>query len=294
VLSPTLLIPMPGETLAERRMYVPLMALMPLTIVGAYALLKWAQRHFAATTAGPSNGWAALSLTTVAVLGLSLVYGVLSVNRLAAYQDELTLWKDGAIYQPEDSLIQANLGVVLATRGRPQEAIQYFEEALRLKPQFSYAHFNLGRAYAELGQSREAMEHYQQAVDIKPDSIDAQYNLGLALADAGRPEEAIRHLQEAVRLMPDFASAHNNLGVSLAGVGRMPEAIVHFERVISLEPDVEAYANLALAYAGVNRRADAIAAAQKAVDLAREEGKSSLAGQLEDWLSTYRARTQAQ
>jgi tetratricopeptide (TPR) repeat protein len=50
------------------------------------------------------------------------------------------------------------------------------------------------------GRIPEAIEHYQQALRIKPDYAEAHYNLGVALGQAGRIPEAIGHLEQALRI----------------------------------------------------------------------------------------------
>jgi tetratricopeptide (TPR) repeat protein len=297
VLSPTLLIPMPGETLAERRMYVPLMAIVPLAVVGGFALFEWLVQRFTSNTIRPRPSRTALAATAAATLALAAVFSMVSIRRLAAYRTELAVWQDAATYQPHDPLVQINLGTALASQGRSAEAIGHFNEALQLDPDprhahFSHAHFNLGRALAEMGRPREALEHYEQAVHAEPGFADAQYNFALSLSSAGRTGEAIEHFREAVRARPDFAAAHNNLAIALAGTGRTAEAISHFERALKFEPDCEGFANLAFAYALMNRRSEALAAADKAVALARTQGKAGLANELDAWLRSYRAAAQ--
>ena len=231
-----------------------------------------------------------MAVTTVFMTAVIVVFSLLSIRRVSVFQDELALWQDTAIHQPHAPLVQTNLGTVLARRGRPQEAIEHFEQVLRLDPNHSHAHYNLARALAEVGRSREALPHYEQAVRSTPGFADAHYNFGLALCEAGRTREAIEQFEAALRSRPDFAAAHNNLGATLAGSGRTTEAIGHFEQALSLEPDVEGCANLAFAYALVQRCDDAIATAQRAVELARSQGKTALATELEAWLSSYRDR----
>jgi Flp pilus assembly protein TadD len=58
---------------------------------------------------------------------------------------------------------------------------------------------------------QEAMEHFEQALRINPDDAKAYYNLGVVLAQAGRISEAIAHYDQALRLKPDFAEARNAL-----------------------------------------------------------------------------------
>jgi len=290
VLSPTLLIPLPGETLAERRMYVPLAAIVPLLIVGGFVWLQSLARYFTGETSASMTNRTTLAISATATLALVSVLIVVTAHRLSAYQDELKIWQDAAIHQPHDPLVQINLGTVLAHRGHAQEAIPYFEQGIRLDPTHSHGHYNLARALVDTGHSEAALAHYEQAIRSTPEFADAQYNYALALNAAGRTSEAIEHFEAALRARPDFAAAHNNLGAALAAMGRPVDAIDHFEQALGLEPDVEGYANLAFACALAQRPAAAIAAAEKAVALARQEGKTVLASELEAWLNAYRRR----
>jgi len=280
VLSPTLLIPMPGETMAERRMYVPLMAIVPWVVIACYAdigrLLQPTHKAVAAALAG---------------LVLAAALGAVTIHRVSAYKDELTIWEDAVRYQPDDPLVQVNLGTSLGKVGRTEESKQHFEKALELVPTHSHAHFNLARTLAEEGRFEEAISHYEAAVRTEMGFADAEYNYGLALASVGRAGEAIEHFEAAIKSRPDFAAAHSNLGVALAGLGRAVEAIPHLEEGVQYEPDPESYVNLASAYALAGRRVDAIAAGEKAIELARQRGKSGLADDLEVWLAAYRVRS---
>lgn len=295
VLSPTLLIPLPGETMAERRMYLPLATIVPLVASGIYAAMRWLAGRMAARGGKPLAPRVALTATMCATCILSVILGAVTTVRLGAYRDEVSIWQDAVIHQPHDPLVQVNLGTSLAKVGRQQEAMQHLEEALQLDPDpahdhFSHAHFNLGKALAELGRPDEALAHYELAVKSSPNFADAEYNLGLALSEAGRTSEAIDHFAKAVRIRPDFPAAHNNLAIALASTGKAADAIPHFEEALKSEPDSEGYANLAFAYALAGKAPQAIATAQKAVELARAQNKSSLADEIDAWLRSYRAR----
>jgi tetratricopeptide (TPR) repeat protein len=139
-----------------------------------------------------------------------------------------------------------NLGTVLPQTGKIQEAIAYYEQALRIKPDFAEAHNNLGAALARTGKIEEAIGHYEQALRIKPDYAEAHNNLGTALMQAGRMPEAIEHFEQALRIKPDFVEAHVNLGRDLVRLGRLQEAMGHWEQALRIKPDyVEAQNSLA-------------------------------------------------
>jgi len=96
----------------------------------------------------------------------------------------------------------------------PQKAIEYLNEAIKLKPDLAEAYNNRGKAYDDLGQHEQAITDYNEAVRLKPDLADAYYNRGKAYGDLGQHEQAITDYNEAIRLKPDYAQAYNNRGVA--------------------------------------------------------------------------------
>ena len=138
VLSPTLVIPLVNEIAAERRMYVPLAAIVPFLVVGGYALLQLTWRY----AAKRDSLRVPLVLFCLATIILAFVFAFVSSRRLIAYQQELTLWQDAVLYQPHDPMVQFNLGTLLAEAGQPEEAIHHLEQAVQLDPDSYQAHYN--------------------------------------------------------------------------------------------------------------------------------------------------------
>jgi tetratricopeptide (TPR) repeat protein len=52
--------------------------------------------------------------------------------------------------------------------GRLPEAVEQYEQALRLQPDYAVAHYNLGNALLELRRVPEAAGHFEQAVRLEP------------------------------------------------------------------------------------------------------------------------------
>jgi Flp pilus assembly protein TadD len=151
---------------------------------------------------------------------------------------------------PADFTAHFNLGSILLSQAKPQEAIGHFREALRAKPDDAVAHTNLGAALQAIDQTEEAGSHFREALRIRPDYINAHYNLGNLLLSGGNPAEAITHFNEVLKVQPDDADAHNNLGEALAIQGKLDQAVGHFEQALRINPNhANAHNNLGKVFA---------------------------------------------
>jgi tetratricopeptide (TPR) repeat protein len=276
-------VPLPGQTIAEHRMYLPLAAVITLVVLGLYARI------------GPRS----LIIFAASSVGL----GWLTIQRNHDYRSEVAIWSDTvakcpdnvrarnnlgyalseipgrlpdaiAAYEaalrmdPEYAGAHTNLGAALAgIPGREPEAIAHFEAALRIKPDSAAAHYNLGCILANIpGRLPEAMVHFEAVFRMKPDDVTARNNLGLILYKNGRIPEAIAQFGEAVRINPDYADAHYNLGVALDQAGRIPEAMAQFEEAVAIDPDyAEAHYDLGIAFARRGQIPEAIAQFEEVV-----------------------------
>jgi tetratricopeptide (TPR) repeat protein len=261
ILSPTLVVPMPSEVVAERRMYLPLAAVVILVVVGGFAALSWLQEyrcsHSKIETA--SRPRSAIRPIFIASVVLTVVFCVVTSYRLKAYCDPITIWRDAVAHQPNNVRATINLGCALQDAGLYNEAIAQFERAIQIDP-------------------------------TRPDVGLAHRSLGLAWASIDRPEKAIHHLELAMRLRPDVAKDHGALGSLLMKTHRYAEAAHQLELAVVQEPsDCLAHANLATAYANVGRSSEAVAAAQKAKALAVAQGATTWAAQVDAWLKIYGA-----
>lgn len=224
LLAPTSLVPIVTEMAAERRMYLPLAAILAWGAVGAASSVR-------AATGAPFGAVAA------AVVVLTLAAGIVSARRLDAYADPLTLWLDTVAHQPESSLAHNNLAMALDERGRIEEAIEHFERSIGIKPSEAATHFNLAGSLVRANEGERAIHHYLEAIRLRPDFPEAETNLGIALAAAGRLPEAVPHFRRALEIRPDFVDARLNLGMALAQAGRLDEAVVELERALALQAD---------------------------------------------------------
>ncbi len=216
-------VPLVTQSMAEHRMYLPLVSVVVLLVLGAG---RWLGRR-----------------SVPVLMVLAVVAGGLTIRRNQVYHSELALWSDTVAHRPENARAHNNLGVALTDLGRIEEALGHYQEAGRLMPDFTGVQLNLCDALVRLGRPAEAVPHGEAAVRINPASADAHFNLAIALARTGHAAEAIPHYEEARRLQPDtqdvavgLAAAYNDLGNRATAQRDFNGAIARYRQALALAP----------------------------------------------------------
>ncbi|MGO9468007.1 MAG: tetratricopeptide repeat protein [Isosphaeraceae bacterium] len=161
---------------------------------------------------------------------------------------------------PADADAYYNLGVLLQHQGKLDEAITAYRDAIRIKPDLADVHTNLGVALREQGKLDEATATLREAIRIHPDDANAHNHLGIVLNRQGTLGEAIAEMRAAIRLKPDDADAHYNLGIALKAQGMLDEAIGNYRNALRIQPDLaDVHYNLGLALSEQGKLEEAIA-----------------------------------
>jgi tetratricopeptide (TPR) repeat protein len=169
---------------------------------------------------------------------------------------------------PSSAKAYYDTGKTYYKQGRYAEAIEAYQQALRLAPNYDDALFEMGVAYSLLGRHQEAINAFKQVIRLIPDDAHAYYQLGLVYSDLGRRQEAIEAYRQAIRIKPDDATAgmYCSLGLSYAALGRRQEAIEAYKQAIQIEPDhAEAHYFLGCSYSLLGRDQEAIEAYKQAI-----------------------------
>ena len=253
---------------ADRYTYLPLIGIFLMAVWGAEELLE----------AGSAPAWlgpalaAALCLASVAVTWTQLQY----------WKGSESLMDHAIRVTSRNYVARNNYGAALRSRGRIDEALVQFREAVAIRPRNLEAQNNVGEALMQQGHPGDAMPYFLEALRRKPDSPEAHANLGSALDKSGRSAEAVAHYRQAIQYRPAYAEAHVGLGATLAAMGqpdegsartvpgrplktricrrtiwsragarrtgRTAEAIEHFSEAVRLQPnDAAAHFNLGTA-----------------------------------------------
>ena len=127
-------------------------------------------------------------LVSAAVITGALFY--ISMNHANHFQNALTFWEYAVKRSPHSSAAQYNLGWVYGAQGRDREAEAGYKKALELNPRQRYAHNSLGCIYEYRGLLDEAESEYSKEIEIAPYYDKAYLNLSNLYLRRGKREEA--------------------------------------------------------------------------------------------------------
>lgn len=150
----------------------------------------------------------------------------------------IEMLEQARIRHPAHFEIVLNLGHAYAMLGRPDQAAEAFDAALRLRPGDARAWSNLGAVECRRGKYDKGIEALKRALEIERVSgleANALPNLVIELRDAGRIDEALsiceRNLPRVPGVDPEYA-----LALTLLTAGRLTEGWSHHETRFMREP----------------------------------------------------------
>ena len=138
-------IPLTTQTMAEHRMYLPLIAVVAMAVVGLFA---------------KANKNAGLAL----VVFLAGLLGWRTTQRNEVYRSEVSLWGDTVSKRPTNARAHNHLGNALDSAGRRSEALASYDRSLQLKPDYAMAYYNKAESLLKMGQAAAAIELFDRAL----------------------------------------------------------------------------------------------------------------------------------
>jgi tetratricopeptide (TPR) repeat protein len=254
------IVPIATEVGAERRMYLPLAAIVVAVVAGGYRLLSVVSRRYA----HPRWQAAAGSFCVLAVYG---VLAALTVERNGEYRSTAAIWQTVIDRHPHGRA-HYSLALDLKEQGRRDEAMRHYRLALPDTPE---AHYAVGFELEADKKYAEAIEHYREFLRLLPDDQNAPRAyvlLGRALGQVGRLDEAADAFAQVLRMWPRDLDGRAGLADVRLQQRRYDEAIAIYREVIGLDANnPAAYTNLGIALVGLDREGDAVPVFTKAVEL---------------------------
>jgi tetratricopeptide (TPR) repeat protein len=266
-LAPTSsIVPIATEVGAERRMYLPLAALVVLAVTLAHQL--WDRLSGAGT--GQSL-WLKVRLASIWIvfLGLSAALAARTVLRNREYASGISIAQTVIERRPHGRAHHL-LAAELMKAGRGDDALAHLREAIAGDPK---AHYSLGAELLARGDVDTAIGHLREFIRLEPATanvIPARAMIGSALLNNGQPAAAAAEFRRILEIMPSHAEAHRDLANALFAQQQFELASVHYRVYLAgRADDFGSLTNMGISLAAAGQVDEAISWFQRAVDVDR-------------------------
>jgi Flp pilus assembly protein TadD len=269
-------LPIATEVGAERRMYLPLMAVAVLAVSALW--LSWhrlMRRHGEA----PSPR-VLMAVPLAAVVAASAVLAAVTVARNREYESPLTLARTIVERRP-NAVAHHMLGEQLILAGRPEDARPHLREAVAGGN--SRAGYLLAQVLAMQGKHDEAIAEleafvrtYRPPTPLVPqwleppltDVVPARFLLGRARGLRGEWGRAAEQARWILEIVPGHVGARGLLGDAMFAQEQWTDAAAHYREYLKRQPaDTRALMNYGIAQVAVEQFDEAIAAFGRAAEL---------------------------
>lgn len=126
------------------------------------------------------------------------------------------------------------------------DALKYLQSAAQQEPNLAEVHYHRGLIFAVRGKHDEAVVAFREAISSTPAIITALQDIsfearasfycGKALEQLKQAEQALAYYERAIALVPDFPDAHRRCAELLRACGQFQAAAVHFDKAMVYRP----------------------------------------------------------
>lgn len=116
------------------------------------------------------------------------------------YREAINAFNNAIKLNPKDARIYHNRGAAYNNLGQYQQAIIDYNKAIELHPEIAKFYDNRGSAYSNLGNTQQAIIDYDKAISLYPEGGNFYYHKGIVYARIGNSEMAIANMKRAARL----------------------------------------------------------------------------------------------
>lgn len=239
-----------GFVVAERVLYMPSMGFCLIVAYGFHLLSEKCSKKLI---------WCIMAL-------FILSHSMKTWSRNFDWETEYSIFMSGLRVNKRNAKLFNNVGHALESEGKFDEALKYFQAAVKVQKDDIGGWINVGRTYNHLKLYKEAENAYLIAKSLLPkakpgESYQARIapnhlNVFLNLANlisknATRLEEADSLYRQAISMRSDYTQAYINRGDILIKLNRTKEAQEVYERALlydSSNPDIYYNVSIMLAH----------------------------------------------
>lgn len=218
LLAPTSSIVPIRDVIVERRMYLPFVCLLLITVE---FLRRWKV----------SRGVLIGILAAVCA-----VAGLASYQRNEVWSSALGFWTDTAAKSPGNARARFQLAYAQWQNGKCAEAVANYEKVATMQKPDDRLLIDWAHALDCAEKPDEAAAKVRQAMQTQPSALGYS-TIGMIYGKRGRVDEALEALSAAEKADPSFDMTYVYRGNIFASRGQMPMAISEYQRALAINPN---------------------------------------------------------
>lgn len=247
-------IPVGNQLTTDRYIYLPMIGLL---LIAAQLLKSYAQK----------KGVLLLFL-------LPLILAFQSHERAKIWSSDQSIWEDVILNYPNVAQAYNNLGSYVLLSNDKEKALDYFNQAIKLKPYYADAYSNRGNLLAQKGDSKSAIRDYSTAIQLRPHA-DAYFNRANEFSKLNDLNSAIADYTASIQLQLT-ADALTNRAFAYLKQQQTTKAKKDLEHSIEKFSNYDrAYYLLAMIYSNQNDKNSACLFLNKAIKLGNPQARGA-------------------
>jgi len=145
--------------------------------------------------------------------------------RDANFEEALELLQNQLKANPDDIETLHLMGLTYAKKGDYIKAEMFFKKELEIDLNRKEAHFNLALIHSEQNRLSEAIDDFENVVKLNPKDVQALNDLGVIYYSKGKVDKSHDLFSEALRVNPTYKDAFLNLFELLWNEGKYSQAL---------------------------------------------------------------------
>lgn len=218
--------------MADRYTYVPYIGLLYIIGYGVWYLRQKAE-------------WKTFQYVTYGVLGLAAIFSFQATNaRTKVWKNSETLWTNVIENYPIVDVAYKNRGNYYGQNGKPNEALEDYQEFIKINGKDATIFVNVGNVYNIIGEQKgqqleytqKSIEFYEKALSIDSNNFRAYHNRANAYGALQQYELAFADYEKAAQLEPNNPKIWFNMGITQLKAGKFEKAIESYTKVVQYNP----------------------------------------------------------
>ena len=171
---------------------------------------------------------------------LSSAYGAIKddgVGLVTSLDRQIFALEKAIAADSQDFVLYMELGVLMRSLQRYEEAIAAFDNAIRLNPSHPLAYNDRAITYTISRQYEKALADYTTAISINPQFARALNNRGSTYDYMEQYENALADFNQAILISPNYASPYSNRGNTYYSLGAYDQALFSYNQALAIDPE---------------------------------------------------------